>query len=259
VASGKRDFRAAAEFRSVGRIPLRLGWKAVYQAVDPDAEVEAEQTLPPLSDGETASLSDAWVEAKRTARFKADLRLTLDQEKNLGPIQAVLHDMAKRRADRILKLHGDRAAATLRLRPSWPRSDAVSCRLRAAGLGRGHAFRVASGVAWAQLQSRAQRNPADQSAAPVIPLRSHLTSASSWKFQPRSRHRSSRRGGFPAGAAAGRTAPCGCGSHIAAPSNLNASACSGETTARAESEQRESRPPAPSRWEQRQSIGVNLA
>src|SRR6202045_2362034 len=30
---------AAAEFRAVGRIPLRLGWKAVYQAVDPDVEV----------------------------------------------------------------------------------------------------------------------------------------------------------------------------------------------------------------------------
>jgi len=34
--------------------PLRLGWKAVYQAVDPDGEAEARQTLPPLSDGETA-------------------------------------------------------------------------------------------------------------------------------------------------------------------------------------------------------------
>ena len=57
---------AAAEFRAVGRIPLRLGWKAVYQAVDPDAEAEAEQTLPSLNDGETAMLSDARVEAKRT-------------------------------------------------------------------------------------------------------------------------------------------------------------------------------------------------
>jgi hypothetical protein len=46
------------------------------------------------------------------ARFKADLRLTPDQEKNWGPIQTVLHDMAKRRADRTLKLHDDRAAAT---------------------------------------------------------------------------------------------------------------------------------------------------
>ena len=40
---------AAAEFRAVGRIPLRLGWKAVYQAIDPDAEAEAEQTLPSLA------------------------------------------------------------------------------------------------------------------------------------------------------------------------------------------------------------------
>ena len=57
---------AAAEFRSVGRIPLRLGWKAVYQAVDPDVKVEAEQTLPSLSDGETAILSEPRVEPKRT-------------------------------------------------------------------------------------------------------------------------------------------------------------------------------------------------
>ena len=57
---------ATAEFRAVGRIPLRLGWKAVYQAVDPDGEAEAEQTLPSLTDGETAILSDPRVEAKRT-------------------------------------------------------------------------------------------------------------------------------------------------------------------------------------------------
>ena len=57
---------AAAEFRATGRIPLRLGWKAVYQAVDPDAEVEAEQMLPALGDGENAIMSDARVEAKKT-------------------------------------------------------------------------------------------------------------------------------------------------------------------------------------------------
>jgi len=57
---------AAAEFRAVGRIPLRLGWKAVYKAIDPDVEAEAEQTLPSLSDGETAILSEPRVEAKRT-------------------------------------------------------------------------------------------------------------------------------------------------------------------------------------------------
>jgi DNA topoisomerase III len=57
---------AAAEFRSVGRIPLRLGWKAVYQPVDPDVEAETEQTLPSLSDGGNAILSDARVEPKRT-------------------------------------------------------------------------------------------------------------------------------------------------------------------------------------------------
>ena len=58
--------KVAAEFRAVGRIPLRLGWKAVYQAIDPDAEAEVEQTLPMLSDGEKAILSDPRVEAKRT-------------------------------------------------------------------------------------------------------------------------------------------------------------------------------------------------
>src|SRR6202035_366711 len=57
---------AAAEFRSVGRIPLRLGWKAVYQAVDPDVQVEAEHPLPSISDGETAILSEPRVEPKRT-------------------------------------------------------------------------------------------------------------------------------------------------------------------------------------------------
>ncbi len=56
----------AVEFRAVGRIPLQLGWKAVYQVVDPDAETEAEQTLPSLTGGETAILSDPKVEEKRT-------------------------------------------------------------------------------------------------------------------------------------------------------------------------------------------------
>ncbi|WP_166144336.1 DNA topoisomerase [Methylosinus sp. RM1] len=56
----------AAEFRAIGRIPLRLGWKAVYQAIDPDVETEMEQTLPSLCDGQSASLSDTRVEAKRT-------------------------------------------------------------------------------------------------------------------------------------------------------------------------------------------------
>ena len=60
----------AARFRAVGRIPLHLGWKAVYgpSKAEPDGEAEGEagQTLPPLADGETATLSDAKVEAKRT-------------------------------------------------------------------------------------------------------------------------------------------------------------------------------------------------
>ncbi|MFS2010609.1 DNA topoisomerase [Azospirillum sp. CT11-132] len=59
-------------FRAVGRIPLKLGWKAAFGSAESDdrsggkAEEEAEQTLPPLTDGELATLSDPKVEAKRT-------------------------------------------------------------------------------------------------------------------------------------------------------------------------------------------------
>ncbi len=58
----------AVEFRATGRIPLRLGWKAVYGATlpDDDTETDAAQTLPDLTDGETATLTDPKVEAKRT-------------------------------------------------------------------------------------------------------------------------------------------------------------------------------------------------
>ena len=55
-----------AEFRAAGRIPLRQGWKAVYGATEPDSNDEAEQTLPPLTDGEEATLTEPRVEAKRT-------------------------------------------------------------------------------------------------------------------------------------------------------------------------------------------------
>jgi hypothetical protein len=44
----------------------------------------------------------------RIARFKADLRLTPDQEKNWSAIQTGFHDMAQRRADRMLKLRKQR-------------------------------------------------------------------------------------------------------------------------------------------------------
>ncbi|QCG96702.1 DNA topoisomerase III [Azospirillum sp. TSA2s] len=59
-------------FRAVGRIPLKLGWKAAFGSAESDdrfggkPEEEAEQTLPPLTDGELATLSDPKVEAKRT-------------------------------------------------------------------------------------------------------------------------------------------------------------------------------------------------
>ena len=55
-----------AEFRASGRIPLAQGWKAVYGGVDPDVDEEADDTLPPLSDGEAAALKEPRVEAKRT-------------------------------------------------------------------------------------------------------------------------------------------------------------------------------------------------
>ncbi|WP_448203305.1 DNA topoisomerase [Azospirillum sp. sgz302134] len=55
-------------FRAVGRIPLKLGWKAAFGSAENDGkpEDEAEQTLPPLTHGESATLSDPKVEAKRT-------------------------------------------------------------------------------------------------------------------------------------------------------------------------------------------------
>ncbi|QCN96369.1 DNA topoisomerase III [Azospirillum argentinense] len=56
-------------FRAVGRIPLKLGWKAAFSSAETDGkpdEKEEEQTLPPLVDGEPARLSEPRVEAKRT-------------------------------------------------------------------------------------------------------------------------------------------------------------------------------------------------
>jgi len=47
----------------MGRIPLVQGWKAVYSANEPDAASdETEQTLPPLTDGETAVLVSSLLE-----------------------------------------------------------------------------------------------------------------------------------------------------------------------------------------------------
>jgi len=58
----------AAEFKATGRIPLRPGWKAVYGKALPekDREGNAEQTLPNLTNGETATLTDPKIEAKKT-------------------------------------------------------------------------------------------------------------------------------------------------------------------------------------------------
>jgi DNA topoisomerase-3 len=57
---------SAAEFRAIGRVPLRLGWKAVFQTGEAEPESEAAQTLPPIEDGDAATLSETKVEAKRT-------------------------------------------------------------------------------------------------------------------------------------------------------------------------------------------------
>jgi DNA topoisomerase-3 len=62
----------AVEFRAVGRIPLKQGWKAAYGATEPEPETskegdaEAEQMLPRLVDGERATLTDPRVDAKKT-------------------------------------------------------------------------------------------------------------------------------------------------------------------------------------------------
>ena len=45
-----------AEFRASGRIRLVQGWKAVYGGVDPEAGAEAEDTLPPLTDGKVVAM-----------------------------------------------------------------------------------------------------------------------------------------------------------------------------------------------------------
>jgi DNA topoisomerase-3 len=63
---------AGHEFRAVGRITLKPGWRAVYGPGDPEGGGragegrEAEGPLPPLRDGEVAALGGARVEAKRT-------------------------------------------------------------------------------------------------------------------------------------------------------------------------------------------------
>ncbi len=72
---------AKTEFRAVGRIPRVPGWKAVYGASEPEpeparggkdgdkdggGETDAEQALPPLRDGEAATLSKAKVQEKKT-------------------------------------------------------------------------------------------------------------------------------------------------------------------------------------------------
>src|SRR5262249_22426664 len=62
----------AVEFRAVGHIPLKQGWKAAYGAAEPEPETskegdaEAEQMLPRLVDGERATLTDPRIDARKT-------------------------------------------------------------------------------------------------------------------------------------------------------------------------------------------------
>ncbi|MFY0615362.1 MAG: DNA topoisomerase III [Hyphomicrobiaceae bacterium] len=60
----------SADFRAVGRMPLKQGWKEAFGAADPDAgkstEKEAEQTLPQMTNGEMATLSRPRVQSKKT-------------------------------------------------------------------------------------------------------------------------------------------------------------------------------------------------
>jgi DNA topoisomerase III len=67
---------AKAEFRAVGRIPLVQGWKAAFGSAEPEPEKsgkdakkgddDAEQLLPNLSDGQSATLTRPKVQAKVT-------------------------------------------------------------------------------------------------------------------------------------------------------------------------------------------------
>ncbi len=70
--------KANAEFRAVGRIPLKQGWKVAFGATEPepetkrdaardlDADNDTDQTLPPLENGQRATLSKPRVQAKKT-------------------------------------------------------------------------------------------------------------------------------------------------------------------------------------------------
>ncbi len=73
--------KSPIEFRAVGRIPVKQGWKAVYGSTDPEqesvedkgggkrgkaADADADQALPQLRDGEEATLSRLKVQEKKS-------------------------------------------------------------------------------------------------------------------------------------------------------------------------------------------------
>ena len=54
-------------FRATGHVPLRLGWKAVFETNSGELDdADGADTLPPMKDGETAALSDPKVKACTT-------------------------------------------------------------------------------------------------------------------------------------------------------------------------------------------------
>lgn len=56
-----------ASFRATGHVPLRLGWKAVFETNSGELDdADGADTLPPMKDGETAALSDPKVKACTT-------------------------------------------------------------------------------------------------------------------------------------------------------------------------------------------------
>ncbi len=64
--------KAQAEFRAVGRIPLKPGWKAAFGSAEPETErgkegeTDTDQTLPQLANGQRATLQRPRVQAKET-------------------------------------------------------------------------------------------------------------------------------------------------------------------------------------------------
>jgi DNA topoisomerase-3 len=61
---------STAQFRAVGRIPLKSGWKAAFATAETDStspkDKESRQTLPQLTDGKIVTLTRPRIQAKKT-------------------------------------------------------------------------------------------------------------------------------------------------------------------------------------------------